>query len=110
MCIRDRIAIERPTIAAAALDFGAWMEQRNAEKTTNEFDKYDLIFDVPSWVPVIGGQQASLNTATYMWFSDYPLESSMGRIVEDLGVGAVNKVSGTDIIHPSPISVSYTHL
>lgn len=103
-----KLAIERPMIAAAALDVKDWMEQRNEEEGGNEFDKYDLMFTFPSWVPKYGGQRASLNAGAYFWLGDYPLESTLGTYVEKFGFGVVNKGAGLlgakeDTLHAAPM-------
>lgn len=103
-----KLAIERPTLGAAAIEIQSWMEQRNEDKNVSEFDKYDLIFNIPSWVPLVGGQQMSMNLAPYMWFADFPLESSLGQAVERTGVAVVNMAAGREVMHPSPNPFGYS--
>ncbi len=103
-----KLALERPMIAGAAYEIRDWMEERNADKSVSDFDKYDLAFTVPDWVPGLGGTQASINLAPYMWLAEYPLESSLGHWIESQGTDVVNTFAGTNLVDPSPNPFGYS--
>jgi hypothetical protein len=103
-----KLAIERPTLGAAVLEIQSWMQERNEAKGVSDFDRYDLVFTLPDWVPGFGGQKASINLAPYMWFSDYPLESSLGQMMERAAGGAINVTAGREVFHPSPNPFGYS--
>jgi hypothetical protein len=76
-----KTALERPTVAAAAVEIMDWLAERNAEDVS-EFDKYDMVLDLGP----IG--TFSLNVAPLFWFSEYPLESTALTMLEK-GAGEV---------------------
>lgn len=89
-----KTAMERPTMAAAAVTIRDWMEERNERMGVSEYDKYDLVFN---W----GGKQRRMNIAPIFWFSEYPLESSAMLAIEKGASTVIEEATGLQL-HPSP--------
>lgn len=96
-----KLAIERPTIAAAAVEIKNWMEERNEKLGVGEFDRYDLV------IPRADGSQWRINLAPYMWFAEFPLESSLATAMEHAAAFVADKTVGWEL-HPSPTPFGLT--
>jgi hypothetical protein len=90
-----KLAIERPTIAAAAVEIGHWMEERNKRLGVSEYDKTDLV------IPRADGSQYRFNLPVLMWFSEFPLESSLAIFMEEQAAWVGEKLTGYQF-QPSP--------
>lgn len=101
-----KLALERPQLAAVIPTIERWMEERNEDKNVSEYDKWDLVFD-------IGGAQFSINLAPYMWFSEFPLESSAALAIERTAEYLGESVAGLNIPgylkpSPAPFGITFT--
>lgn len=99
-----KLAAQRPMLAGIIPEIMDWMQERNEKKGADEFDKYDLILDVGE------GKQVRINLAPYMWFSDFPLESSFALALERGFEYSVEGLGGElpEWVKPSPAPFGLT--
>jgi len=98
-----KLAIERPTIAAVVPEIMHWMEERNEKQGVGEFDKYDLV------ITRADGSQWRFNLAPYMWFAEFPLESSAAIALEKTAEWFGDKYMGFSVpSSPTPFGLTFT--
>lgn len=89
-----KTAIQRPSLAGAALEVSNWIEENNEKQGETGYYKGQII-------ATLGGARLRFPIAPIFWFSDFPLESNIGHAMMTAGAQVIDFATGKEM-HTGP--------